>query len=149
VSLALGKSETCLPNSPCPPCVGAEQIIYAALCAGGLLAAAGIVFGFVRSRRRQLQARRTQLLQSIDELVALLSIDLPDGEVQHGWSNESRDAIREALQEMRADVAARKDVGRMPDWAGVARGLDAWGIDGGALAEKAYALVSLAKDCSR
>jgi hypothetical protein len=85
------------------------------------------------------------LLGCLDNIIDRLSTPLPEAEVQQGWTEQARDAMRAFFLQMRSDAAALKDLKSIPYYVSVVRGLDHWGIAGGELLEAAAKIGSLVR----
>ena len=94
-------------------------------------------------RTRKVILMTQTLLERLDNILERLSMPLPEAEVQQGWTEQSRDAMRTFFLQMRSDAAARKDLKSIPHYVGLLRGLDHWGIAGGELFEAAARIGSL------
>jgi hypothetical protein len=87
---------------------------------------------------------RQDLVVRLDDIIERLSGPLPEAELRHGWTEQSRKAMGIFFTRMRGDVVAGKDLKSFPEYVGLVRGLDHWGIGGGELFRAAAELGSLA-----
>lgn len=68
----------------------------------------------------------------IDDLIESLSLPLSSDDVRHGWSEPSQTAMLRFFEDLRLRVAADENL----PYLGILRGLDHWGVIGGALFHK-------------
>jgi hypothetical protein len=88
---------------------------------------------------------REKLRGRLDDIIEKLSRPLPPAELQHGWTEQSKTAMRSLFERMRADLTAGKELKSVPHYIAVVRGLDHWGIASGELFDSAANIGSLAK----
>jgi hypothetical protein len=88
--------------------------------------------------------RRTLLVQ-LDSVIERLSQGLSEAEIRCGWTEESREAMHRFFDQMRSDATTGKELKSFPQYVGLVRGLDSWGIAGGELFEAAVKIGSLAR----
>jgi hypothetical protein len=87
---------------------------------------------------------RQALLARLDDMIERLSGVLSDAELRHGWTDRSRLAMLNFFENMRRDAAAGKSLKTIPNYVSIVRGLDHYGISGGALFQAAAEIGDLA-----
>jgi hypothetical protein len=88
---------------------------------------------------------RQALLALLNDMIERLALALPDVEVRHGWTDQSRTAMRTLFEQMRADLLQGNDLKSVPHYVALVRGLDHWGIGGGELYKAAALIGSIAR----
>lgn len=85
------------------------------------------------------------LMSCIDAMIAMLSSDLSNDDRRCGWTESSRKAIRIFFEQMRIDVMKGESIVKMPQYTGIVRGLDHWGVTRGRLFEKAATIAKIVR----
>jgi hypothetical protein len=85
------------------------------------------------------------MVAKLDAILVRLSAPVSTVEAAEGWTAESKSAMTNFFERMRADVIRGLDVRSNPAYVSVTRGLDHWGIASGGLFEAAAAISSLAR----
>jgi hypothetical protein len=88
---------------------------------------------------------RQAFVAKLDTLIEWLSKPLTAEDTRHGWRDQSRSAILNLVEEMRADALRGRELRSVPHYVGVVRGLDHWGISGGDLFDAVAAIGALAR----
>lgn len=81
-------------------------------------------------------ANRATIIDRLDRMIARLSKALVPSDIHHGWSEESRKAILEVLQELRTRLLSDEPLTEAEKQLSISRGMDTWGITGGDLLEE-------------
>ena len=76
------------------------------------------------------------IISQIEEIVERLSMPLSPEDINCGWRDKSKEAMIRFFRTMLSDFQNKPPRIKI-EYMTIARGLDAWGIDGGILEEKA------------
>ena len=77
------------------------------------------------------------VLKKIDLILARLSTPPTEEEARNGWTRESKAGMHTLFHKMREDALQEKELSSVPEYVGLARGMDHWGISGGSLFDAA------------
>ncbi|MHB8477391.1 MAG: hypothetical protein ACYC9Z_18275 [Casimicrobiaceae bacterium] len=88
---------------------------------------------------------KQQILNLMDGFARLLGQPLDAAEVRSGWTAGAQRAISDLLVELRTRVISDAALPGIS----LSRGLDAWGVEGGFLAEKAAELSNSLREYSK
>ncbi len=77
------------------------------------------------------------IAQRVNHMVDRLSEPLSEPEFKSGWTQESKDAMREFFARLRDDLAGGRKVADVPEYRSISRGMDHWGIVEGELLDEA------------
>jgi hypothetical protein len=89
--------------------------------------------------------KRENLAALVQELIDKLSGQIPQSEKAHGWSEQCRVAMLDFFRQMLNDVRTGVDLRSKPEYLTLVRGLDHWGVTGGAWLEQAARVSNLAR----
>jgi hypothetical protein len=80
------------------------------------------------------------LLARIDVMISALTQELTPEDRHGGWTAQAQTAMRGYYERMRAHLAERDNMYGDPQYRGVVRGLDSWGISEGPIFHEAIAI---------
>ena len=81
------------------------------------------------------------IISQVDEMIAKLSLPLSQQDMACGWRDKSKEAMLKFFMTMLQDIKKKPPQIKV-EYMTLARGLDAWGIEDGILAEMAYKISS-------
>jgi hypothetical protein len=79
---------------------------------------------------------RVRIIGRLDRMIARLSKPLSPSDIRDGWSEQSRKAISEVLEELRARLLTDEPLTEAEKQLSISRGMDTWGIVSGDLLEE-------------
>ena len=89
---------------------------------------------------------RTPVIKKVEEMIDRLSKPLPQSEIDNGWSDEARQALRQTFEDLRKRLLSAEPLTDDEKRLSLSRGMDTWGITGGDLMAEADTIDMLIRE---